>query len=370
MEILIEELEGSLWIAAVDQGRLEGIEVDPVFEEVRAGYIYWGKISRIDTALDAAFVDLDGTNTGLLHNADVRIKDKNGSYRKGGAEAIGKALRAGQMVAVQAKDGFIPQDPDHADKDAAKNPRVSMNIALPGRYLIHAPQESDHRVSRRIRDKKMRAQLRAMLDSMAGCDRCILRAAAAGIQTDVLVREGRILKAAWEGMSRYFTGDEPGLIFEGPNAFQRVVADQAGRNISRITVTVMDHFQMAEEWCELYAPDLVTKIVPLEVPGMDVDLALFEQRDLIGAIESLFHPYALLPGGGTVILQETAALIAIDVNRGADTRSALSVNREAAAEIARQIRLRNLGGIVVVDFLKMKKKVEADQLVKALQAAF
>ncbi len=370
MEILIEELRESLWTAAIENGQLEGVEVDPADEEVRWGSIYWAKVARIDKSLDAAFVNLDGENIGLIHNADVRIKQKDGTYKKGGDVAIGKLIQPGQMIAVQAKNGYLPKPPEEESWREDKNPRVSMNIALPGRYLIHAPLESENRISQRIRDKKLREQMMNMVESMGGCSGCILRAASADIQTDVLVREGKLLHAIWDQLQDYFTGDEPSLIMEGPNAIQRLISDNAGRRIDRIEITVMDHFELVEEWCELYAPDLVTKIEPVEMPGAHDDLALFEARDIIGSIEALFQPYAILPSGGTVIMQETAALMAVDVNRAADTRGALAINIEAAQEIARQLRLRNAGGIVVIDFLKMKKKVEQTALKKALEDAF
>ena len=92
-----------MWVAALENGRLEGLEVDPAMEEVRWGSIYWAKVARIDKAMDAVFVNMDGENIGLLHNAAVRIKGKNGKYIKGGKEAIGKYLEPGQMIAVQAK---------------------------------------------------------------------------------------------------------------------------------------------------------------------------------------------------------------------------------------------------------------------------
>lgn len=374
LEILIEELEGSLWVAAIEDKRLEGLEVDPVMEEVRWGSIYWGKVARIDKAMDAVFVNMDGDNIGLLHNADVRIKGKNGKYTKGGKEAIGKYLEPGQMIAVQAKSGYLPKLSDSAEFGAEdKNPLLSMDIALPGRYLIYTPMDTESRVSQRIKDKKLRKQLMEMLQSMDGedavKDSCILRSAAANTQTDILIHEARIQKAMWEQIQEYFKGNDPSLIMRGPDAVQRMLSDQAHKLIDSIEVTSMDHYREAEEWCELYAPDLVTKIKPVEVSD-SLDLGLLEQRDIVGQIEDMFQPYAILENGGSVIIQETAALIAIDVNRGSDDHSALAVNIEAAGEIARQLRVRNLGGIIITDFLKMKTKTERDKLTKALDSCF
>ena len=369
MDILIEEQEGRIWTAALKDGRLEGLEVEPLHEEVRWGSIYWARVDRVDAALDAVFVDLDGFNSGILYNSDTRHKDKDGRYIKGGAKAIGKTYKAGDMIAVQAKSAYIPKDFDTYASDEAKMPQVSMDITLPGRYLIYCPLMEINRVSTRIRDKKMRKQLLKMLDEMEDASGCILRSAAADTQTDILMREAKILSTAWSQMKSYMSGKDAGLIALGPDAIQRTLSDQAAQTIERIEVVTMDHFEEVEGWCSIFAPDLVTKVEPIELANASEDLALFHERDLIGQIEGLFQAYCLLPSGGNVIMQSTAALTAIDVNKGGDKNGKLSTNVEAAKEIARQLRLRNVGGIIVVDFLKMNSKKEEGKLIAALEEA-
>ncbi|MFN3828127.1 MAG: ribonuclease E/G [Micavibrio sp.] len=369
LHVLIEEMDGSLWAAATEKGRLQGLEVDPVNEEVRWGSIYWAKVARIDSALDAAFVNLDGDNIGLLHNTDVRIRQKDGTYKKGGDVAIGKLIEPGQMIAVQSKEGYLPQlDENNERVKEDKRPRVSMNINLPGRYAIYTPMEKDNQVSRRIRDKKLRKQLMTMLDDMKDVQGCILRAAAADTQTDILIRESKILAETWRQVQTYFEGDDPSLIMLGPDAIQRMLGDHANRPIQSIEITTMDHFRLVEEWCEVYAPDLVTKIQPVEID--DDEMGLLEFHDLIGQVEELFQPYAVLREGGVIIIQEAAAFAAIDVNSGADKRGKLAINMDAGKELARQIRLRNMGGAIVIDFLKMKDKAEHQALLDALADYF
>jgi Rne/Rng family ribonuclease len=275
------------------------------------------------------------------------------------------------MIAVQAKSGFLPKDMNAPHSKAEnKGPRMSMNIALPGRYMIFTPFETENRVSQRIRDKKIRNQLMELLDDMKAVQGCILRNSSAGVQTDVLLREAKILREVWSQMQKFFAGEDPALIMLGPDAIQRSLGDHADSQVTAIELTTMDRYQETEEWCEIYAPDLVTRIVPVKLPDPSLDLGLFALRDIIGQIEDVFQPYALLPGGGSVIIQETAALTAVDVNTGSDTRGHLAVNLEAAAEIARQLRLRNLGGAIVIDFLKGKGKEDETRIKKALQQAF
>lgn len=370
MDILIDELDGSLWVASVDKGRMETLEVDPASEEVRYGAIYWAKVERIDSALDAAFINLDGDVQAILHNADVRFADAKGKVIKGGDMAIGKYLGEGQMIAVQAKSGYVSAADDFILPSEVKLPRVSMDVTIPGRHLIFAPFIRENRLSSRIKDKKMRKMILKMMESVEDMDRCILRASAANTQTDVLRREALILKALWEKVIVHFTGDEPALIMDGPNAVERSLGDHAGQSIERIDVTTMDRFAEVEEWCEVYAPDLVPKIKPVELPDQNADLGLFDFRDIVDQMEALFAPYTILTHGANIILQETAALVAIDVNRGADRRGNLAINIDAAHEAMRQVRLRNLGGIVLIDFLKMNGgKAEKQQLLDALVRA-
>lgn len=370
LDILIEELQGSIWTVALRDGKLEGLEVDPGNEQVRWGSVFWARISRIDSALDAAFLDLDGTNTGILYNKDTRKRDKKtGKLVKGGAQAIGKTWRTGQMIAVQAKSAYL-YDPEDKDAPAEKKyPRMSMDVTLSGRHLIYAVTETKNRVSSRITNPKLRDQLMAMMAKLEGMKGFILRSSAAGTQTDMLLRESKILKEAWEQMQKHLHGEKPALIMLGPDSIQRTLSDKATDIIDSIEVVTMEHFNHVEEWSSIFAPDLVPKIQPVELENAEDDLALFHERDVMGQIEDLFQNYALLEHGGNIIIQETAALTAIDVNKGGDRRGALSTNLEAAQEIARQVRLRNIGGIIVIDFINLKTKTEQKKMMAALQEA-
>ncbi len=272
------------------------------------------------------------------------------------------------MVAVQAKTAYIPKNIDALPEK--KIPQMSMDITLSGRYLIFAAMMKENRVSQRISDKKLRALIMKTLDGVRDQQGYIVRAAAQGIQTEILEREAKLLKAAWNDMQKYFDGREPGLIMLGPDAVQRTLSDKAGQQIDLIEVVTMDHFNHVEEWCSLFAPDLVTKIQPIELEDATVDLALFHYRDIAGQVEDLFQPYVILHDGANIIIQTTAALTAIDVNKSADKRSHLAINLDAAKEIARQLRLRNTGGIIVADFLKFQTKGDEKKVLEALEKAF
>lgn len=362
LDIFIDEMEGSLWVGAAAEGTLQALEVDPLNEEVRWGSIYWAKVARIDATMDAAFVDLDGENQGILHASDIYKKKKEKADTP-----IGKLVKAGDFLLVQAKEGKLAASENVVFEN--KTPRMSMNISLQGRYLIYMPFEEESRVSRRIRDENSRKQLMGMLEEMVDCKSCILRAAALNTQTDILMREHKILHTMWEQLQKHAKGKEPHLVMQGPDAIQRTISDMASRTIDRLEIVTMEQFGETEEWCELFAPDLVTKIKPIKLENPYDNLALFEYRDMLDEIDSLFQPYKIMKSGATIIIQETAALVAIDINRAAADGSNVTINKEAAVEVARQIRLRNLGGIIIIDFLKMKK-AEQNKFVKELNDIF
>ncbi len=370
MDIMVEELDGGLWVAATEGGKLQGLEVDPGHEAVRWGAIYWAKITRIDKSMDAAFVDLGNGNEGFLQNKDVRIKKPDGTIVKGGAESIGKLLAAGDMIAVQAKSGYLKNEDDFEFIREDKTPKLSMDITLPGRFLIYAPMMNENAVSSRIRNKKLRDNLMKMMAKFDPIKGLILRASSEDTQMDILLREAKILQGEWGKLQLLLKGSEAKLVREGPDALIRTLGDQAGSSIDRIEVVTMDRYKQVEEWCEVFGPDLVPKIMAVELEEAELDLALFDERGLLGDIEDLFQDYGLLLSGGSIIIQETAALTAIDVNRGGDDRPAMDVNLEAAQEIARQIRLRNLGGIILIDFLKLNKKADQQKLLESLADIF
>lgn len=367
MDIIIEEQDGCLWVVATERHKIDGLEVDPPHELVRWGSIFWARVDRIDSKLDAAFLDLDGEVTGILYNKDVRSKDEDGLLVKGGQTPIGKLLSPGQFVLVQAKQGYLEPEFEDDLPYEDKCPRMSMDVSIQGRYLIYTPLDDSNRISSRIRDKQLRKQLGDMLSGLEDVHGCILRAAAAHTQSDVLIREARILKAIWEGLIEFAKGDDSILIMEGPDALQRSLSDHSLRSIRRIEVVTMDHYETAEDWCELFAPDLVTKIKPIEIKNATRDLALLDHYDLIRPIEELFQPYVIITNGANIIIQGTAALTAIDVNRGANKDSNLTINLDAATEIIRQIRIRNLGGIIMIDFIRLKSEKERQQLLSHIE---
>ncbi len=379
-DILIEELNGVLWVAAVENNKFEAIDLDPQVEDVRWGSLYWAKVTKIDNYLNAAFVDLDGEAVGLLHAKDVWLEDDNGEWSANKGKRIGQVVKGGDMLILQVKDAQLASAPlDNDDLPSeAKASKVSMDISLQGRFMIHTPLVKGNRISARINDKKTRDTLSVMMDNLKDTNGLILRASAAHCQTEVLIREGQILQKLWSDLQTFERDDEAGLIWAGPDAIHRVLANQASQQIRHIEVSTMENFGRVEAWALEYAPDLVTKVKAADPPSNVAklrsgepnyeDLGLFDWYDLVDQLNALFMEYVIMNNGAVIIIQETALGTTIDINTGG-AKSSARVNYDAMGEIARQIRLRNLGGMIIIDPAGIIKGKDKKDLEKALKTA-
>lgn len=363
LEIVVEDLQGSLWVAAIVRNKVTALEIDPYLELVRWGSIYWARVLRIDTTINAAFVDLGHDMTGMLPASEIPGLQK-------GAK-IGKKLKAGQFVMVQVKTARQPEEDDNGHDprpDAVKASKVSMDIALQGRYLIYTPKSPGNRISRRVREPDVRKQLVAMSKAIKAINGCILRASAAHTQTEILEREAKIQRAIWESLQTFTTETEPSLLMLGPDALQRVLGDFATSRMGTIQISTDERSEEAYNWCDLYAPELMQKIESRAVTGTRTGMGLMEARDLLGQIEDFVRPVVALPGGASFVIEDSALGTMIDVNSGG--ASLAQTNHDAADEIARQIRLRNIGGIILIDFAGKPDGNENKRLTKQLQKAF
>jgi ribonuclease E/ribonuclease G len=362
-EILADRADGCVRVAALRaSGRLADLFVECDARPSLTGAVVLGRVERIAPALDAAFVDLGeagGGRPGLLAAGDIRdagdASDKADTRDKArrGAHA-GERLRAGQMVVVQVK----------ADAVGAKGPVLTMDVALPGRFLVHVPKGRGIAVSRRLGAGDARAALMARLSAATVGEGWIARAGAATVDPALLSLEADALAAAWSAMAAAAAaGGAPRRLAAAPGVLERALTELAVTAPVRILVDDAGLAGALARWCDERAPDLAGAVVRHKGPP-----GLFDMRDLDSAIAALAGPRVPLAGGGSLVIEPTEALTAIDVNAG-ERSNALAVNLEAAAEIARQIRLRNIGGIVVVDFVNMRGRGDGERLLGALAGA-
>ncbi|WP_029008922.1 ribonuclease E/G [Azospirillum halopraeferens] len=351
VEILVDR-SGPLTRAAVlTAGRLTDLYVDNTGRPSLLGAVFLGRVERIATGLDAAFVDLGGGVSGLLGAADVRAE---AGGRRGKPERIGTLLRTGQTVMVQVK----------ADAAGAKGPTLTMDVTLPGRFLVHAPLAAGIAVSKRLAQGAARGDLLRRLEAVLVGEGWIARSGAAAAAAEPLAAEADSLAVAWRSIAAAAaTAIPPARLHDGPDAPRRAVLEHGGGPVERITVDGRALAADLAAWCAAAAPDLAGRITAVDGrPGP------FELRDLDAEIETLSGPRVPLSAGGSLVIERTEALTVVDVNAG-ERGNPLDVNLEAAAEIARQLRLRNVGGIVVVDFVNMRGRSDGERLLNALSRA-
>lgn len=359
-EILIDR-NGPLTRAAVlTGGRLTDLYIDHAERPSLLGHVFLGRVERIATGLDGAFVDLGTGKSGLLSALDARGPQ---GRPKAKGERIGNLLRTGQTVLVQVK----------TDATGAKGPSLTMDITLPGRFLVHAPLGRDVAVSKRLGSGPERTELARRIQDIAPGAGWIVRAGAATAPDGLLAAESDALHLAWRSIrDAAERGGGPSLLLTGPDAPRRALIEHGGGVPSRIIVDDAALARDLADWCADRAPDLEGRVEPFDARLLatpsDSRQRLFDLRDLDAEIDTLLGTRVPLSGGGSLVIERTEAMTVVDVNAG-ERGNPLDVNLEAAAEIARQLRLRNAGGIVVVDFVNMRNRGDAERLLNALSRA-
>lgn len=306
-----------------------------------AGEIRLGRVRRIDQGLQAAFVDIGEDRDGYLDAADVRPRARRPLQRR---------LQEGQAVLVQVTKAAA----------GAKGAGLAMAVQLPGRFLVLTPTDGELTVSRRIADAATRQRLRAALADRfeAGC---ILRTGAEVAEAAELQAEYAALSALWAGMAH--APACPPQLLHGDDLLVAALRDWL-RPGDTVLALDADAAALVRPWLQRFAPE-----VPLRLAGAaDADAAALLEE----AVQQALEPRLELPSGAVLSIVETPALTAIDVDSaragGPAGRAGLRLNLEAAAEIARQLRLRGLGGLVVIDFLRLSGPDRAGQEGEVLAA--
>lgn len=342
VELLVDRRGPLTRAAVVEDGRLTDLQIDHAARPSFLGAVFLGRVERISTGLDAAFVDLGTGRSGLLAAADARGP-------KGRVERIGTLLRAGQPVLVQVK----------ADPVGEKGAVLTMDVALPGRFLVHVPLGRGIAVSKRLAAGTARTELLRRIEQAVVGDGWIARAGAAAADPALLAAEADDLALRWRAIeAQAASAPPPARLRDAPEAAVRLLVERGAEAPDAIVVEGAEPAAALSAWCADAAPDLAERV-------RTAPSGLFDRHDLEGDIAALVRPRVALTGGASLVIERTEALTVIDVNAG-ERGNALEVNLEASAEIARQLRLRNVGGIVVVDFVNMKNRGDAERLLGAL----
>ncbi|HAU89593.1 MAG TPA: hypothetical protein DCW72_04985 [Elusimicrobia bacterium] len=343
-------------IAILEEGRLSELFWERRSSGNIVGNIYKARVENVLPGISSAFMDI-----GLDKNAYIYISDVLGNQKDG----IEKLLKKDQEVMVQVTKDAI----------GTKGMKVTMDVSLPGRYLVLTPFQDFVGVSKSIEDdaerKRLSEIMRKISDSkMLGTKGCIVRTEAEGATEEELKREVEYLLKMWESIqTRYDTSRPPALLHKDMDMTMQVARDILSEDTSIYMLDNKDDFHNVQELALKISPDLKDR-----VKFYDNKTPIFKAFNIEKDIDELRRVKVPLPNGGSIIIQEAESLCAIDVNTGRFTgnksqeETVTATNIEAAAEVARQLRLRNIGGIIVIDFIDMKKASNRHKVVQALES--
>lgn len=367
----VERLETR--VAVVENGHVEEFQVEHPMEERLVGCVFKGRIQNLEHDLQAAFVDIGLKKNAFLHywdmfpdeNALLDDEDDNRSRkRRISNDDIARRFPPGSEIIVQVTKGPI----------GTKGPRVTANLSIPGRYLVMMPGcKSTRGVSRKIADAKERLRLKKILDRLPLPDGVglIVRTVGAGASARAFCQDLRNVLDVWMHMQKNIKEKRaPACVYEEPDLIERVVRDWLTEDIDRVVIDDEEAFNRIRE-----VAGRISRRAKRVISFYNDSLPIFDHYGVERQMEEAFRRKVPLKSGGYLVIDETEALIAIDVNtgrhrgKGSQEDAILEVNTEAIEEVARQLRLRNIGGLVIIDLIDMKSRKHQNQIYKAMKVA-
>ena len=320
------------------------------------GNVYLGKVQNVLPSMEAAFIDIGRGRNAVLYAGEVNwdlVPDKNAPRR------IENALKPGQAVLVQ-----VTKDPV-----GHKGARLTAQVSLPGRYLVYVPGGGTSGISRKLPDterNRLKNLLKEILPEDAGV---IIRTAAEGVSEEALTRDVNRLTARWEDIEKKVkAGQAPSLLYAEPDTTLKVVRDLFTEDFTKLVISGDDAWDLVDGYVQHVAPDLAERL-----ERYDGDGDVFADRRVDEQIAKALERKVWLPSGGSLVIDRTEAMTVIDVNTGKFTGAGGNLeetvtknNLEAAEEIVRQLRLRDIGGIIVIDFIDMVLENNRDLVLRRL----
>ncbi len=362
-EILVNITPQETRVAIVENGALQEVCIERQGSRGIVGNIYKGKVNRVLPGMEAAFIDIGLVKAGFLHVSDIDTGHANGDADPNKQHPVIKELlHEGQILLVQ-----VVKDPI-----GTKGARLTTSISVPSRYLVYLPNSTMIGISVKIEDEDERERLRSSLAERLIKKRnggCIVRTAAEGVEEEELHRDINFLCILWDSLVEIAQDMEPGsMVHEDLPLSIRTLRDMVGRETSLVRVDSRETYQKMIEFAQRYIPDLPAKIE--HYPG---ERPLFDLHNIDDEIQRALARQVSLKSGGYLIIDQTEAMTTIDINTGAFVghqnleETIFKTNMEASLAIARQLRLRNLGGIIIIDYIDIEHQQHKRQVLKALE---
>jgi len=360
-------------VAVLEGGRLEEFSIERESDRQISGSIYKGRVKNLEPGLKAMFVDIGLDKNAFLHYWDaipmaldagvetVERQGKRKSQKRITANDIPRLYPPGSDIIVQVTKGPI----------GTKGPRVTTNISLPGRYLVLMPFDEQSGISKKIEDPKERQRLRKILNELDVPESMgvIIRTVGEGQKARFFVRDLHVLLEQWKTISGDLeTAKAPKLLLPEPDLIERTVRDFLTDEVDRI---VVDDLDAANKMKELVG--IISKRSQRKIKHYTEAVPIFERFNVDKQIDAALRRQVWLPCGGYLVIDETEALVAIDVNTGRNKggkdqdKTILQTNLEAVEEIARQLRLRNIGGLIVLDLIDMRNQRDQKQVLNVFK---
>lgn len=363
-EILVNIGVNEIRVAILEDGALVEFSVEQADEQRRAGNIYRGKVKNVLPGMQAAFIDIGEEKNAFLYIDDVIPKDNE---TEAPVElkhlSITDLLHEGQEIIVQMIKEPI----------GTKGARVVTQITIPGRYLVLIPTMDYVGISRRIEDETERERLKNIVAKFKAPDvGLIIRTAAEDVELAELQSDYEFLITVWKKIQKKVKrGPCPALLYKDHDLLYRVLRDYMSKDVTRLLIDDMETYEKAVDLVKTLGPSLKNKIQLYSEEG-----TLFDSYNIEAQLEKALHRKVWLDSGAYLVFDQTEALTVIDVNTGKFTGTTcledtvFQTNLMAATQIARQIRLRNLAGIIIIDFIDMVSDAERNQVIERLNAEF
>ena len=357
-EILINVTPPETRVAVIENGVLQEVVIERTRERGLVGNIYKGEVCRVLPGMQAAFVDIGLPRAAFLHLSDLCARD----LEKKGSENIEHYLHEGQHIVVQ-----VVKDPL-----GSKGARITTEISIPSRFQVFMPYGSNTGVSQRIECDEERARLRSCLDDFRQEHQCggfIARTAAECVEESILLADMHFLLKLWESIAnKISTAKAKQFIHKDLPLSVRTLRDLYKEGIERVRVDSRETYHRLIEFAEVFVPE----IVPV-IEHYTGECPVFDIYSVEDEIKKALERKVKLKSGGHLVFDQTEAMTTVDVNTGGYVggrnleETIFKTNLEAAQTIARQLRLRNLGGIIIIDFIDMKSEEHKKQVLKALE---